>query len=189
MTPPPAAEPRAPLARPLWLLAAPGDPEERAALLGALAHRGEPLYARPKELPALRLTLTRPWGAPLTLGADVESVEGALAAIEESSARLTSPWTHAARVAEAPALLPAGRFTLCLDDSLIGAPRTLLVHWGAEPLYRVPPPALTLPAEGALSCLRVEEVSAGELLTLRLTLCDARLAPVAGPWSLTSPAP
>ncbi|MBM4290648.1 MAG: hypothetical protein FJ138_03770 [Deltaproteobacteria bacterium] len=185
-----SAPPRAPL----WLLAAPGAPEERAALLAALARRGEALHARARDLPALRRALARPWegalggleaggGAREGLGGDLE---GALAHIEERSAQLTAPWTHAARLTEAGAVVRVGRFALCLDDSLIGAPRTLLLHWGAEPLYRVAPPALTVPSGGPLSCLRVEEGEGEGLLTLRVTLCGALLAPTAGPWALTA---
>jgi hypothetical protein len=188
-----------------WVLSAPGSHTERVDLLAALARDAAPLYARPQDLPALRRAVERPWGEGGREGGEGR-LEDLLATLESRSEVISAPWTHAARLLELPALLPVGEFTLCADDSRIGSPRTLLLHWGAEPLYRVAPPALTLPREGALRCARFEQVEdeeggagvrgagergglsvrRGELITLRVTLCDAHLTPKAPPWVLTA---
>jgi hypothetical protein len=176
----------------VWLLSAPGGHTERVTLLAALCAQGAPLYARAQDLPALRRAVERPWGEPLGEGGE-EGLDALLADLEARAAVITTPWTHAARLIALPALLSVGPFTLCSDDSRIGAPRTLLLHWGAEPLYRVPPASLTLPRDGALACARFElfdeapvSSTVDALISLRVTLYNAHLHRVAGPWLLTA---
>ena len=170
----------------------PGAHAERVQLLQSLTATGLPVYVSEDHLSLYEETLKHPYLDPLDLFGDglhtlkdnqvISGVTGrALKAL-----RIETPWSWSLTLRALPRdVLQVGHFKLCLDDSLIGDPSVLLLHYGVGVRFRVSPPALTLPQQGPLRVVMLEPVERDGRERLSISVLGASHQLIDGPWWIT----
>ena len=171
---------------------APGSRAERIQLLHSLTATGCELYVSEALMGLYQDTLKHPYqedeevfGEQLHALEDEHVMRGVVSrSLKEL--RDDTPWLWSLSLKMLPAdLLPFGSFLICLDDSLIGDSRALLLHHGASLCFRVSPPALTLPQQGPLRVVMLELIERDGLERLSVSILGAAHQLIDGPWWVT----
>ena len=166
-----------------------GSHAERVRLLRSLSATRLPLYVSEEQGAIYRQSLRHPYlddaalfGELLYQPDDERVIKGAIArAMREQ--RAEAPWSWELSLSVLPeGVLDFGPFKVCRDDSLLGAPNTLLLHQGLSCTFRVSPPALTLPTQGELRVVMLERVERDGLERLSVSVLGAAHQLIDGPW-------
>ena len=170
----------------------PGTHAERVKLLHSLTATGCELYVGRDLMGLYHDTLKHPYQGDEELfgeqlhALDDERVTRGVVSRSLRELRDETPWLWSVSLRELPQdVLTFGAFLVCLDDSLLGDPRALLLHYGASLCFRVSPPALTLPQQGPLRVVMLEIVERDGLERLSVSILGAAHQLIDGPWWVT----